>query len=175
MILTEFETLAGKDDDCQYELDEGALIKLSPTARPHSRRIERIFRFLITQLPENQYNILPGKLGFVLATEPEPTVRAADLAVMHRNDNPGPGFVSETPLLVIEVISPGNNPEDIEKKRLQYLDAGVPEVWIVYDKTKTIHVFQKSGVKLLFFVCHKDESFTSTLGIQIVGEEIFRA
>ena len=173
MTLTEFEALAAQDsNDCRYELDEGELITLSPSARPHAKRIDRIYRFLIQQLREEEYDILPGELGFVLSVEPKPTVRGADLAVMFREDDPAPGFVREAPLLVVEVVSPGNNPEDMEKKRLQYLEAGAREIWIVYDKTKTIHVFQNPDERS--FVCNQREDFLSTLGFTVKGQEIFR-
>jgi Uma2 family endonuclease len=127
---------------------------------------------LIRHLPEEQYDILPGELGFVLSVEPKPTVRGADLAVMYHEEEPKPGFVEDPPLLVIEVVSPSNDPQDLEKKRIQYLAAGAQEVWIVYDKTQTIHVFQNPEARS--FVCDRHGTFTSNLGFPVVASDLFR-
>jgi Uma2 family endonuclease len=42
--------------------------------------------------------------------------------------------------LVIEVVSEKNRPHDIEKKRVEYATAGIPEYWIVDPEEETITV-----------------------------------
>ncbi len=42
--------------------------------------------------------------------------------------------------LVIEVVSEKNRPHDIEKKRVEYAKAGIPEYWIVDPEEETITV-----------------------------------
>ncbi len=154
-----------------FELDEGTLVKMSPTARRHGKRIDRLYRYLIQHLPEDRYDILAGEVGFILGGDPNPTVRAADLAVLYREDNVPEGFSKEPPLLAIEVVSPSNDPEDIEKKRIQYLEAGSKEVWIVYEKTNTLHVFQQENRAFIF---NREAEFESILGFHVVVDEILR-
>ncbi len=57
------------------------------------------------------------------------------------------------PLLVIEVVSPGEIPRerDYIAKRTQYQDCGIPEYWIVDPQTKTILVLELDSDK--FFLC----------------------
>jgi Uma2 family endonuclease len=45
------------------------------------------------------------------------------------------------PDLAVEVISKGNTPKEMRRKRHEYFRAGCRLVWIVYPKTKTIAVY----------------------------------
>lgn len=45
------------------------------------------------------------------------------------------------PDLAVEVISGGNTPEEMDRKLQEYFAAGVREVWYVYPRTKTLHVY----------------------------------
>ena len=45
------------------------------------------------------------------------------------------------PDLVVKVISPGNTAEEIEVKTQEWFDFGVRMVWLVYPKTKRVHVY----------------------------------
>ena len=45
------------------------------------------------------------------------------------------------PDLAIEVISPNNSADEVQDKRLEYFQAGVNQVWVVYPKHREIHVF----------------------------------
>jgi Uma2 family endonuclease len=51
------------------------------------------------------------------------------------------------PLLVIEVVSPGEiqRERDYIAKRSQYQDCGIPEYWIVDPQTQTILVLELRG------------------------------
>lgn len=49
------------------------------------------------------------------------------------------------PDLAIEVISPSDLGSDIEDKIREYFDAGVRVVWVVYPKTRSVHVIQDDG------------------------------
>jgi Uma2 family endonuclease len=154
-----------------YELDEGELITLSPAGRPHSRRVGVIDRYLAVQLSEDKYDILVGDIGLIMGRGPRPTVRGADIAVVVHTEEQAEGMLTEPPFLIVEVISPSNTPEDVERKRIQYLDFGVPEVWIVYEKTQTIHVFQP-GEKFVVVGVH--DRFPCKLGFSVDVKELFR-
>ena len=127
------------------------------------------------RLDEKAYRIFVGELGFILQIEPKPTVRGADLAVLPfvEEDQLGEGFVRAAPLLVVEVVSPSNSPEDIEKKRLQYVQAGTGEVWIVYNKPKSMHVSLHSH-PFQIQVIRPEDTFDCSLGFTVDAKEIFR-
>jgi len=180
LSLEEFLKLPESEKDgTHYELDEGELITLSPTAGPHARQIDRIYRYLIKHLPQDRYDILPGEVGFILGYDPKPTVRGADLAVVYHRDEYAEGMLREPALLIVEVVSPSNTPDDIERKRIQYLDFGVQEVWVVYEKAKTVHVFvggeaAKRENRPESFVASAQTVFTSTLGFPVEVNGLFK-
>jgi Uma2 family endonuclease len=180
LSLEEFLKLPEQEEDgTHYELDEGELVRLSPTGKPRAYRLDKIFRYLIQQLPEEEWDILPGELGFILSGNPKPTVRGADLAVMPHQEEIPEGMSREPAHLIVEVVSPSKAPDDIERKRLQYLKFGVQEVWIVYEKARTMHVAVNPAVARLhnlaeMFVCTEHSVFQSTLGFQVEVRSLFR-
>jgi Uma2 family endonuclease len=180
LSLEEFLKLPDfEEDGTHYELDEGEVITLSPSGGSHARQVDRIYRYLIKHLPENRYDILPGEVGFILGHDPKPTVRGADLAVIYHRDDYADGMLREPALLIVEVVSPSNTPDDIERKRIQYLEFGIPEVWVVYQKAKTVHVFIASEAarrenRQESFVASMQSVFTSTLDFPVQVKELFR-
>lgn len=178
--LEEFLALPEQEEDgTHYELDEGELVRLSATGKRHSRRIDKIYRYLAKYLPEEQWDILPGELGFIMAGDPKPTVRGADLAVMPHQEEVPEGMSREPAHLIVEVVSPRNTPDDIERKRIQYLKFGVQEVWVVYEKARTIHVsLGPSAARQLnrseMFVATEETVFESALGFPVVVRELLR-
>ena len=76
------------------------------------------------------------------------------------------------PLLVIEIFSPSNEIDDMECKRKQYLDFGVPEVWFVYERTKAIHVYgPHSQVRI---VTYPEKFESAALQLTFATEELFQ-
>jgi Uma2 family endonuclease len=49
------------------------------------------------------------------------------------------------PMIAIEVVSPGNSAEEINRKTQIYLEDGSSEVWIVYPSDHSMNVFRKDG------------------------------
>lgn len=180
VTLEEFLALPEQEEDgTHYELDEGELVRLSPTGKPHGRRIGILHRYLINYLSDDRWDILIGDVGFIMAGDPKATVRGADVAVMPHEPEIGEGMSREPAHLIIEVVSPSNTPDDIERKRVQYLEFGVQEVWIVYEKARTMHVYRNSAAARLLnrqemFVCNETSVFESSLGFPVVVRELFR-
>lgn len=46
------------------------------------------------------------------------------------------------PNLTVEIVSPTNLAEDIERKMLEYFAAGVELVWVIYPETERIYVYR---------------------------------
>jgi Uma2 family endonuclease len=55
------------------------------------------------------------------------------------------GFVTVVPDLIVEVVSPNDIAREVEEKRLEWLDAGVREVWIVYPESRSVYVHRAGG------------------------------
>ena len=47
------------------------------------------------------------------------------------------------PDLIVEVVSPRDRAEDVQNKSAEYIAAGVPLVWVVYPKTRTVMVYRQ--------------------------------
>ena len=54
-------------------------------------------------------------------------------------------FFPGAPDLAVEVVSPGDRAEEIETKTQEWFEGGTQEVWIVYPRTKTIHVHRSAS------------------------------
>ncbi|MEO6810196.1 MAG: Uma2 family endonuclease [Isosphaeraceae bacterium] len=55
------------------------------------------------------------------------------------------GFVSIAPDLAVEVVSPNDLVYKLAEKIQEYLDAGVPLIWIIYPSTRSVHVHRSDG------------------------------
>ncbi len=53
--------------------------------------------------------------------------------------------------LMMEVVSEQNRPHDIETKRLEYAEAGIPEYWIVDPEAETITVLALDTERMVYF------------------------
>ena len=101
--------------------------------------------------------VIPNRLGEVIGNDGRyrcfPThpdrVRKPDVSFILRERLPGgrvPIGTSEfRPDLAVEVVSPSDNCEDMEERIADYFDAGVPLIWIVTPKTRTVMVYHADG------------------------------
>jgi len=101
--------------------------------------------------------VLPSKLGEVI--DPEgmyqcfPTrpkrVRKPDISFIRMDRLPDGrvpvGICRVRPELAVEVVSPNDTYEEVEEKLADYFDAGVPLIWVVTPKTRTVLVYHSDG------------------------------
>jgi Uma2 family endonuclease len=143
-----FEEYLSYDDgtDKLYELFNGELIEM-----PLESGINvEISTFLLIQFASLLgYQRVRGH-GLELEVRGEPRNRYPDLTII-REEHIQQLAKRNTirlsmlpPLLVIEVVSPGElqRDRDFIAKRSQYQDCGIPEYWIIDPETKTILVLQ---------------------------------
>lgn len=81
------------------------------------------------------------------------------------------GYLDVAPLIAIEVISPSNTAEAVERKLAKYFENGAAEVWVVYPKSRRIWRYQ--GLHAQAVIGH--DMFTSPLlpGFEMNLAEIF--
>ncbi len=68
-------------------------------------------------------------------------IRLENILPMTHNSKPYPGI----PDLAVEVISPGEDADDIQTKLRTYLDKGTEQVWLVYPTTKELHQYRRDN------------------------------
>ncbi|MGI8927620.1 MAG: Uma2 family endonuclease [Tepidiformaceae bacterium] len=80
----------------------------------------------------------------------DPTrVRFADGSYISRARMPGgrpaAGHLTAAPDFVFEVVSPNDLASELDRKVHEYLEAGVPLVWVIHPDTRSAQVFRKDA------------------------------
>lgn len=128
------------EDGYRYEIVDGELIVTPAPARRHAALAVRLTILLSHALDRQQPEWCLITQPFVLETETETTTHHCepDLGIF---DQPLETFVSDEdllPVIVVEIVSPGNPENDYVRKVNAYADIGIPEYWIVDSRHRTI-------------------------------------
>lgn len=88
--------------------------------------------------------VFPQENGMRIWPDHPNRVRKPDLAFVRHGRLPGrqpePGWLTVVPDLVAEVVSPGDEAEDLELKLVEYREAGIPLIWVIYPLTQRAHI-----------------------------------
>lgn len=144
-----FEEYLNYDDgtDTRYELSAGELVVMPPETRENSLISLFLFADLLKLLPITQ---LCHKDTDIEVTGALAQTRIPDLMVLTEELSDILGNQRGTitrdmppPLLVVEVVSPGNQNEvrDYRYERSEYAARGIPEYWTVDPQQKKMTVF----------------------------------
>ena len=140
MSIQEFERLPA--DGMRHELNHGELITMPPPRFRHSAAVSALFLELGNACRKTKQFRVYAELGCRLSAD---TIREPDLALVksERLDQIDPdGYLAGAPDIAIEVASPSNSQEEFEEKMSQYLDHGALQVWVIYPKTRHVHIFE---------------------------------
>jgi len=133
--VDDLETLP--DDGLRYELLDGTLI-VSPAPVPrHQRALLRLAILLTDSCPADHE-------VFVAPLDWQPDRRTSlepDLLIV-RKDRIGEKNITQTPAIVIEVLSPGTARIDKMLKFSRYQEGGIEQYWIVDPRAPSIEVYQ---------------------------------
>ena len=130
----EFLTLP--DAPGKQELLDGELIVMPPAKLIHMQISLDLFLMLVAALSKSRvwhetgYQLRRGWL------QPDVSVTWPDQPIEN-------GWLQGAPMLAVEVVSPSNTAEQIEKKTAAYLEEGAAEVWVIYPITRRMTVFRK--------------------------------
>lgn len=128
------------EDGRRTELIDGALLVSPAPARPHNDAIMHLFRLLDPHCPSDltfyniPYDIVIDDLSMM----------CPDLSVS-RTAELGEKRMYNTPLLVVEVISPSSRLMDQLVKRAKYAQAGIPSYWILDPEAPSLTVLELQG------------------------------
>jgi Uma2 family endonuclease len=170
LTLEQFEQLP--DDGMRHELDEGELVSMPPTAIIHGKIQSRTATVLTNFVDRRSLGIVVTESGFQLSYE---TVRAPDVSFIpaHRITEANlDGRFEGAPDIAVEIISPSESASDIAHKVEQYLHAGA-EVWVVYPRSRTVHVFEPSKSARVLEAADLLESPTLLPGFSVRVSELF--
>lgn len=147
-LMTTKQLLAMPDDGVERWLIRGQLREKPKTYRNrwHSRALVRVGYFLEAwreQQPQPRGSVLGGEAGVRLTRNPDTTVGidviyiSAEVSAQDPDDTT---IIDGVPVLAVEILSPNNTVEEIEEKIDQYMEAGVPLVWILNTRRHTVTI-----------------------------------
>jgi Uma2 family endonuclease len=125
------------DDGLRYELIDGTLL-VSPAPTPrHQAAIGELYLLLRATCPEDHF-------VFFSPLDWQPDGRTSlepDLLVVRR-DRIGAKNITQTPTLVIEVISPSSRRIDRTLKLSRYAGGGISHYWVVDPMTPSVDIYE---------------------------------
>ncbi len=146
-LYTADELLAMPDDGKRRELIRGALLEMSPTNALHGVLANELSRLIGNHVRAHKLGqVFAAETGFTLFRNPDTTL-APDVAFIsaERAKPLTEKFSTIAPDQAVEVVSPGNNAAEMNEKIALYFQAGSRQVWLVYPKTRTIHVYSAAN------------------------------
>jgi Uma2 family endonuclease len=130
-----------------YEIVNGVRVEVPPMSAFASRLASRLARHInnVAEPLGAGEAVTETLFRLPLATEQE---RRPDVAYVSAKRWPlerelliAPRAWDVVPDLVVEVVSPTDRIEDLEEKLMEYFEAGVTTVWVVYPRSKAVHVY----------------------------------
>lgn len=124
--LTVADIEAMPDDGNRHELIDGVLVVSPPPMTSHAIAVSHLLVALsLAAPPEIRVLTAPSAVIIDDHTWVEP-----DIVVAAKSDF-GEKYLERTPLLVVEVLSPGTRLHDLNVKFERYERAGIPSYWVV--------------------------------------------
>ncbi|MFO0797297.1 MAG: Uma2 family endonuclease [Gemmataceae bacterium] len=179
--LTSDDLLRMGDAGKGYELVRGKLKELN--VRTESSRVGgKVFSRLDRHCDDHRAGwAFPPETGFrCFAADPtdpdrvrKPDAAFISFATLPRARYKRDGFCETVPDVVAEVVSPNDTVREVDNKRLEWLRAGVKEVWVLNPDTSSIHVYQGAG--RLALLSESDTLTTPILpGFAVAVADLFR-
>jgi Uma2 family endonuclease len=142
-----------EEDGVRLELARGQVVREPAPGLPHAWVARHALDLLRRAGEERGLGFVFFDLGCRVATNPD-TVRVPDLAFVaagrFERDGIPRGFLDGAPDLAIEILSPSNTASEMQRKALEYLDAGARLVWIVDPDTATVILYRsRAEVRIL--------------------------
>jgi Uma2 family endonuclease len=159
------------------ELVDGILVEKAMGYEESLIAVELI-RFLATFVAERKLGFVTGEGGMMKLAKG--LVRIPDVAFVSTRRLPG-GKPPRRPIprlapnLAVEVLSESNTAREMERKLIDYFDAGVELVWFVDPRARTVQVFTAIDSSKLLKVGQTLTGGTVVPGFKLRLQELFAA
>ncbi len=168
------------EGDIRRELVNGEVVEMAPVGGIHGKVTLRIARLLAQHVERHgRGEVVVGDVGFMLNLPQDPErVRAPDVAFVSTAKLPGgqlpQGFLQGAPDLAVEVLSPTDNPVEVQQKVRDYLEAGARLVWVIAPQAKTVTAYRADGSACLLREQESLEGEDVLPGLAIPLAEVFQ-
>lgn len=138
--------------DMHLELSEGELIVMTPAGGEHGEATFQLGRYIGNFVYDNDLGrCTAAETGYILHKNPNgrDVVRAPDVGFVKKEralDGFPKNYIPLAPDLAVEVVSPNDEAQDIDKKVQEYLRYGTRLVWVVYPATKSVMVYTLDSI-----------------------------
>ena len=143
------EDLLAMPNEVDYELINGELVERHSGAESSwiaSNLIGLIYLWCRGRLPGHLFT---NDCGYQCFADDPTKVRKPDVSFVRKGRFPGErvprGYIDIPPDLVVEVLSPNDLASEAAVKVEDYLDAGVPLVWVISPDAETVTVHRADG------------------------------
>lgn len=148
-LYTPEDLLTVTDRPCP-DLVDGRLVERPIMGQDSSSIAIRISFLLGLYIRDHLPAVVSGADGgFQIFREDPNRVRFPDVAVTRKDRLPGgkafPGHCRVVPELIVEVISPNDNADDLAEKVAEYHAADVPLIWVVHPGSRRVQVIRADG------------------------------
>ena len=139
------------EGDTRRELVDGEVREMAPAGGVHGHVAGRISgRMTEHERHHGGGKVLVGDVGFVLELPYDrERVRGPDVAFVSNARLPEgrlpEGFLRGAPDLAVEVLSPSDNPVDLQQKVRDYFEAGARLVWVIAPAARAATVYRADG------------------------------
>jgi Uma2 family endonuclease len=148
LTADEFAKLPDPIDGSKQELVRGEIITMAPPSFVHGIVQGNVLFALKTYARQTQSGRVTVESGVITEEGPD-TVRGPDVAFWSFKKLPAdqvPIVYANVPAdLCVEVISPGNTREKMNRKIREYFTSGVQQVWVVDPEAKTVTIYRQPG------------------------------
>jgi len=163
-------------DGVRRELDEGRVIETPRASFAHNALQGRVVQLFMNWVERTGVDFLVSQdAGFLMAVDTE---RAPDVCLVRRSaframERVKGGSHRGAPDLAVDVVSPGDTAEDLDRKIEQYLQAGATAVWLVYSATRHVMVYRGNGDVLRLCGQQALEEPELLPGFRVTADEVF--
>lgn len=150
------EFLALPDDGKERWVIRGQLRESGQTSESDMTKRNKFHGFLTSRISqlignwidtqsEPRGEVFSGEQGVILRHDPL-SVAGVDVVyiphVVRWREDHSTTMIDGVPLLCVEILSPSNTMEEIDDKTREYLNFGVPLVWVVDPQDETVTVYR---------------------------------
>ena len=137
LTVAEFEQMPEPDQPGKQELLQGELIQLQPARAPHSRIAQALSKLL-----GNDRALVEA--GYQMSGD---TWLVPDVSIPWPDQREENEYFQGSPMIAVEIVSPGNAAEEIARKTDAYLTYGAAEVWIIYPRARYMMVHKSTAIE----------------------------
>lgn len=158
------------------ELREKPMTKRNRFHAGIETNIAHLFREWLILQPKPRGRAYSGEVGCILREDPETTFGidvayfSAEVVAAQTDDTT---LIRGVPTIAVEILSPNDTVQEVDEKVAEYLEAGVPHVWIVNTRHQAITVYKPDALPVLRNLTDTLDAEPQLTGFRIPVARIF--